>query len=348
MQKLYDGFRIRGKGLTPTVIMSLVVERLLKGNDEPITFSELVSATSDTKEGVLEALRLLEKNGWLNVEGSWEEIGSFAIDSFSVSLQAEQMVLPELKPQSENLGIPKAPRLEDGKDEKVVGDLMYLGTVTYDGDTGRGCYTLKIETHPKANKHADREPYYVADFATKERAWEVFDNIFEHDTRESTDEQELTAPDGTKWRAIIEAVFDDNPADPENPSGFNLQIFRTLTGEGTSTLVVEDRFDTMREAWDYVDEYIGVEARYSDRPSELPEAEEPVALEVVEGTPADVSGTDEGISWRYFGEAKCKPARFEFDLPTGIQIETAWDENTPIGEVAKSFIAAYLGSEVPA
>lgn len=348
MQKLYDGFRIRGKGLTPTVIMSLVVERLLKGNDEPITFSELVSATSDTKEGVLEALRLLEKNGWLNVEGSWEEIGSFAIDSFSVSLQAEQMVLPELKPQSENLGIPKAPRLEGGTDEVLRGETLYFGSVEWDAETARGCYELKIETKSKYAQKADREPYYVADFATKERAWEVFDNLVSHLDRDRTGEQELTAPDGTKWRAIIEAVFDDNPADPENPSGFKLQIFRTLTGEGTSTLVVEDQFDTMREAWDYVDEYIGVEARYSDRPSESPEAEEPVALEVVEGTPADVSGTDDGIAWRYFGEAKGNPARFEFDLPTGIQIETAWDENTPIGEVAKSFIAAYLESGVPA
>jgi hypothetical protein len=316
--KIYPGLKSKGKGPTPAIILSIVFDRILKRDSDPITVSELCSETSETPDRIVDALRELDAIGRIRFTGApLEEAGSFSIKGFAITMESDQMAFPRDEPQPDEgmkaNDLAANPRLDTGDDDVDRGNFRYFGHVEYNGETGGGHYQLGINRLRLEVPDPENEDVFFGDFDSKEDAWRFFDNFVSKDSRDQTQEMVYAEPSGEVWRCELEfKPKDQDDADSEEISV--LKMYFTGIGDDTSTLKVEEKFDTESEAWNYADEYL--------KPVET-EAE-PVALEVVDGGERSptVSAESNGVKWRYFGQdGKKKGAvdRFEFDTPEGTQ-----------------------------
>lgn len=246
--------------------MSLLTDKIVKGNEEPVTIADLQQLTADTRSNVIDSLQHLQEIGWLKiVDGDWPDAGSLRIEGFTIELGIDQRTLAHEPVSPESLV--KNDRDVTGYDEIAIAGKTYNAEVEYDGEAVAGKFTLTIKT---ATGDDPLEEAFLGDFESKERAWLHFDNYVQKDSRGDTRTQVYRSLGGTKWEMSLE------PNEKEDaPLLWELTIKRTHPDEATSTTVLEEVFDTEREAWEHVDEYLGpVE-------TEIVEAEE-VKVEVAQ------------------------------------------------------------------
>jgi len=256
--KIHQGFKLPGKGLSTTAIMSLLTERVIKGDDDSILISELQSLTAETRENVIADLRFLCEKGWLKIKnGEWEEAGSIRIEGFCIDIGVDQMTLG-VQPTAPTTGSPTTKREETGIDEVDLGGFRYFGTVDFDGSDPDGPkFELIIQKQEISTPPAEATDVYGRRLDTRERAWTEFDNFVQKDSRENTGDQIYLALGGTEWTMEVRTIKDPFGPDELPEKNIQLTIFRQASDEATSTKVVEEAFESHGEAWNYVDEYLG-------------------------------------------------------------------------------------------
>ncbi len=316
--RIHEGFKVPGRGLVAAAIMSYFTDKVIKDDEDEIRISELTSLTSATYEQVIEELKFLETKNWLKIaNGDWEEAGSLRIEGWQIIVGIDQMTLPRPSaPNPPNTSSPTLRREETNKDEVILGDKIWFGTVEYNGLQGEPQFALSISSAPKDDP-GSAEIVLEDTLGDREAAWRHFDNFVSYQSRGMEMMQVWVAADGAKWKCQVEGNDDPNIDEDHEPIKFGLSILRTLPGEATSTLVVDEIFDSQVLAWQYVDDYLSTNVP-NESPTIEPLAPEEAGVGNSDRSPTITESTM-GVKWRYWNNMPDGNDHFELDLPDGTE-----------------------------
>lgn len=264
--KINEGFKVPGKGLTPAAIMSLLTEHIIKKDSDSIGISDLQVATSEPREGVIDALKFLCEKGWVKIKnGDWEEAGSIRIEGFQILVGIDQLTLPSPRPEPPDTSNPEKNRQETGSDEVQLGGKIYFGHVEYCGEQGEGCYLLTIKSRTIESRIDDLDDLYGSEWKSMEEAWSFFDNFISKYSRDKTGEMYFQDSTGIVWHC--ETMDEDGPEEGTVTGKIGLNISYKPVAVEAFYIKAELVFDTLTEAWAYVDEYLESPAAAEDEPA---------------------------------------------------------------------------------
>jgi hypothetical protein len=250
--KIYTGLQVNGEGPIPGIIRSIIADRELKANDEPITLSEIADASSAKHDDIIAALEVLEELKLIQVNGDIKTAGSFFVTRCTFHLTACQMTLPlEKPPTPPDVSSPTKVREETNKDEVKLGETIYLGVLDYNGEQGDPLYHLSASCHPVGKPEEVTQLIEDVSYQAKADAWNHFDNFISRYARTEIGEQLYMDAEGVIWHAKL-----SDCSDPSEEGKIHLLITSKAPDEDLSTNRFEDVFTLASEAWECVDDYL--------------------------------------------------------------------------------------------
>ncbi len=90
----YAGLAQPERGLTGPAILSLLIDRALDGDDDPVPILELCNAAAESYEAVVDELENLIEDGSLRIEGvRLRDVGSVVVQGITIHLSGDQRAL---------------------------------------------------------------------------------------------------------------------------------------------------------------------------------------------------------------------------------------------------------------
>ncbi len=158
----HPGFVSPARGLLGAAILSIVADRILKGDKDPIRIPDIAASTGESIEAVKDAIVNLALREDIKVEGSTEDSDVLEVAGFHFGLRPIQDTLPIEKPGK----IKKRPKAGGfGEDQAVVDGVSYTARVEPAEDGAWLTIVRDSDGH-----QAVREPAI-----TPQEAWRWFD-----------------------------------------------------------------------------------------------------------------------------------------------------------------------------
>ena len=197
---IYTGLKADFGGLTGPAILTVLVDRHLSGDDDPITISELCDLTAEPRDKVLEVLEHLTEQGLLTVPTllgepqPWNTIGTFQVRGMTLAILPDQgaMAMQPAPGLRKVLSSSRDPLGEEIFEEVSIDALVYRAEVRATSDD----FILDVTRKSTAD---DAMPELVVSdmpFSTLDEAWAWWEEFLgDRETGVGEDDQDEDSDD---------------------------------------------------------------------------------------------------------------------------------------------------------